>query len=346
MITLKLKTSERSRTTTHIQGILNKAVFAALFFLVACNDSQFYQISGTTMGTTYHITYEGSLPETTKKEIDGLLADLNQSLSTYIPNSTISKINNNQAVEIDDYFTEVFEKAKEIHRLTNGAFDPTVGPVVNAWGFGYKEVPKVDSALIDSLMDFVGFDMVLLENGKISKEFPEIIIDFSAIAKGYGVDKVAEHLEIMGIKNYMVEIGGEVVVKGNSQAKQPWTLGVNMPVEGSNDLFAVARMTNGALATSGNYRNFKIVEGKKYVHTIDPRTGYGAISSQLSASVFANDCTTADGLATALMVFGKEESIDLSKKLGLHVYLIYLNDKNQLDFYRSDELQDVIKTAL
>lgn len=323
-----------------------KAAFAAFLFLSSCNSSEYYQISGETMGTSYHITYEGKKPESTKKRIDSLLVTVNNSLSTYIPTSTISKINSNSSQEVDAHFKAVFEKARSIYELTDGAFDPTIGPIVNSWGFGFENINHVDSNTIDSLMQYVGFDKVFLEENTLKKEAPEIMLDFSAIAKGYGVDQVALWLASQGVENYMVEIGGEVVVKGHASRKENWSLGINMPLEGSSNLFAIAHINDLALATSGNYRNFKIIDGRKYVHTIDPSTGYGAISSQLSSSVFAADCATADGLATAFMVLGTEKSIELSKKHQLEVYFIFLNEKNEMDFYRTESLKDKVKTAL
>lgn len=323
-----------------------KAAFAAFLFLSACNSTQYHKIGGETMGTTYHITYEGTKPESTKKSIDSILVAVNNSLSTYIPSSTISRVNSNESQETDPHFRAVFEKAQYIYELTEGAFDPTIGPIVNAWGFGFKNTDKVDSATIDSLMQYVGFDKVSLQDNQLVKEAPEIILDFSAIAKGYGVDQVALWLSSQGVENYMVEIGGEVVVKGHASRKEDWALGINMPVEGSTDLYAIAHLNDLALATSGNYRNFKVINGRKYVHTINPATGYGAISSQLSSSVFAEDCTTADGLATAFMVLGTKKSIELSEKHQLKVYFIYLNEENQMDFYRTESLKEQVKTAL
>jgi len=298
------------------------------------------------MGTTYHITYEGDKPESTKKDVDQLLLEINNSLSTYIPTSTISKINDNSSTEIDAHFETVFNKAKKIYTLTEGAFDPTIGPIVNAWGFGFEHLDHVDSSTIDSLMQYVGFDKVTIQSGSLRKTSPGIVLDFSAIAKGYGVDQVAKLLASKGAENYMVEIGGEVVVKGHASRKNDWALGINMPLEGADGLFAVAQVNDIALATSGNYRNFRLVDGKKYVHTIDPSTGYSAMSSLLSASIFAEDCATADGLATACMVLGTEKTIELSKQANLEVYLIYLNDKNEMDFYRTESLLDKVKTAL
>jgi len=227
-----------------------KAAFAALIFLSACGTNQkaYYKFEGATMGTTYHITYEGTKPQSMNTAVDELLVNINKSLSTYDPNSTISKINNNTSTSTDAYFDEVFNESQVIYKLTNGAFDPTVGPLVNAWGFGFKTGKAVDSFTIDSLMQFVGFDKVSLLNGQIQKQYPEIIIDFSAIAKGYGIDKVAQLFDEKNIANYMIEIGGEVVVKGKSRENDYWTLGISTPEENSKSLFAVALLSNKAHA--------------------------------------------------------------------------------------------------
>lgn len=324
------------------------AIIAALLFLVGCGENQitYYTIAGETMGTTYHITYEGSNPSDLKKEVDELLIAVNQSLSTYIPSSTISKINSNQSTESDSRFNNVFKLAKEVNNKTEGAFDPTVGPLVNAWGFGYKDGNGIDSATIDSLMQFVGFNLVSLNSNQVVKENENTIIDFSAIAKGYGVDVVAGLLDQKEIKNYMVEIGGEVYVKGENKEKSPWKLGINKPEEGSNDIFAIAAISKGALATSGNYRNYKVVDGQKYVHTINPKTGYGAMSKLLSASVYADNCAEADAYATAFMVMGVEEAKKTANSIeGVEIYLIYLNEKNQLATYSSDGMKSKVKVA-
>jgi thiamine biosynthesis lipoprotein len=324
------------------------AIFAALLFLLGCGQNQitYYSIAGETMGTTYHITFEGSRPSDLKKEIDELLVDVNQSLSTYIGSSTISKINSNESKAVDSRFKYVFELAKEVNSKTAGAFDPTVGPLVNAWGFGFKNKVDVDSATIDSLMAFVGFDGVSLTNDEVVKENKNTIIDFSAIAKGYGVDVVAALLDEKAIKNYMVEIGGEVYVKGKNKENSPWKLGINKPEEGSNDIFAIASINKGALATSGNYRNYRIVNGQKYVHTINPKTGYGVMSKLLSASVYTDNCAKADAYATAFMVMGVEEAIEVANTLpDVEIYLIYLNEKNQLATYSSKGMKNKVKVS-
>lgn len=335
-----------SRPTSYL---IIQAAFAAFFLLAGCGANQitYYSIAGNTMGTTYHITYEGKLPKTLQSQVDSLLVNINKSMSTYDPNSIISKINRNEEVVVDQFFQEVFEESKYVYEQTEGAFDPTIGPIVNAWGFGYKEENTVDSSLIDSLMTLVGFDKVTLVDGHVKKSLPGIIIDFSAIAKGYGVDKVAELLSQKGYKNYMVEIGGEVVVAGVNKQKANWNLGIATPIEGSMDQFAIASLGDGALATSGNYRNFKVVDGKKYVHTINPKTGYGALHSMRSASVFSKTCMRADAFATGFMVTGLERSKELSEKVsGVDVYLIYENEKGQLSAFRTAGLETKVKVAL
>ncbi len=348
-MTFKSTISETNNLIIKPHLLFKAAFIAALFFISACGTNQitYYSFNGQTMGTFYNITFEGSNPQDLKKEVDELLVSVNNSLSTYIATSTISKINSNESTEGDMRFNEVFNLAKEIYKNTDGSFDPTVGPLVNAWGFGFKSGDGIDSNTIDSLMQFVGFDNVNLEGNSISKKYNETIIDFSAIAKGYGVDEVAKLLNQKAIKNYMIEIGGEVVVKGNNKDEQPWRLGINEPNEGSNKVFAIAMMSEGGLATSGNYRNFREIDGQRYVHTISPKTGYGVMSKLLSASVVAKDCATADAYATAFMVMGVEEAIKYSEKIiGVDIYLIYLNDKNQLATYSSQALKEKIKVAV
>ncbi|MGB0431633.1 MAG: FAD:protein FMN transferase, partial [Bacteroidia bacterium] len=261
--------------------------------------------------------------------------------------STISQINANKSNKTDSRFERVFNLAKTIYSNTNGAFDPTVGPLVNTWGFGFKNGNGIDSNTIDSLMQFVGFNKVMLDNHQTIKEKPEIIIDFSAIAKGFGVDEVAQLLQQKAIKNYMIEIGGEVVVSGKNKDELPWRLGINEPKEGSNKIFAIALLNKGGLATSGNYRNFRFENGQKYVHTINPKTGYGSKSKLLSASVVATNCATADAYATAFMVMGVKNAIATDNKIEeIDTYLIYLNDKNQIATYCSESLKDKIKVVV
>ncbi len=242
-----------------------------------------------------------------------VLKAVDASLSPFNKGSIITHINNNDSVEVDTLFAEVFNHAETIYRESYGAFDPTVAPLVNAWGFGFKEGNGVDATTIDSLQALVGMHRVTLAHRHVTKEDPRIMLDFSAIAKGYGSDRVARTLDSCGVKNYMVEIGGEIVLKGNNKNGNPWGIGINKPIDDSlsmnQELQTVLRLTDCAIATSGNYRNFYYKDGVKYAHTIDPRTGYPVQHSLLSATVIADNCMRADALATAFMVLGVDSAI-------------------------------------
>jgi thiamine biosynthesis lipoprotein len=323
-------------------------VVVSFILLISCNQesNKILRISGKAQGTTYHISYLSSDNSNYKPGIDSLLKEIDLSLSTYVPVSIISRINKNDSnVFADKYFTEVFNKSIEISEKTGGLFDVTVGPVINAWGFGFTKKADVDSAMIDSLLDYVGYKMVRLEGNKVVKLKSQIILDFNAIAQGYSVDILASYLENKGITNYLVELGGEAKAKGKKNNNEYWKVGIDQPNEMSTDerpLQAVINLRDKALATSGNYRKFYIENGKKYAHIIDPRTGYPAKHNLLSASVIASDCMTADAYATAFMVMGMEGSrqfLSENKNLALEVYFIY--DENGVwKTYTSETLKE------
>ena len=266
---------------------------------------------GKIFGTLYTVTYEHN--EDMQSAIVQTLNDVDASLSPFNKQSIITHVNNNDPITIDTLFAEVFRHAEIIYQESHGAFDPTVAPLVNAWGFGFKKGTDVDAATIDSLQALVGMHRVILADGHVTKDDPRIMLDFSAIAKGYGSDCVARMFDRHGIKNYMVEIGGEVVVKGCNKKGNPWGIGINKPIDDSlsacQDLQTVLRLTDCAIATSGNYRNFYYKDGVKYAHTIDPRTGYPVQHSLLSATVIASNCMQADALATAFMVMGVDSAM-------------------------------------
>lgn len=326
--------------------ILIFSIAIALWFLYP-HKTEYKKITGFTQGTTYHITYQDRPDRELRNEIESLLHEFDLSLSTYIPESVISKVNRNEKVEIDKYFKTVFNKGKEIYSKTNGAFDMTVAPVVNAWGFGAQKKIYVDSTIIDSLMNYVGFDKIELTDKTIVKNNPNVQLDVNAIAQGYSVDIVAQFLEKKGISNYMVEIGGEVKTKGVNPNEEIWKIGIDRPIEGSQipgeDLQAVIKLKNRSLATSGNYRKFYERNGIKFVHTIDPTTGYPIISRLLSATVIAKDCMSADAYATAFMVMGLEKSIEfLSNQDILDAYLIYGNEEGQFETYATQGIEKAI----
>lgn len=301
--------------------------------------------SGFIFGTIYNITYQND--KNLKKEIEDELHKVDNSLSPFNKQSIISKINRNENVIADEMFTNVFTLAEQISSETDGAFDITVAPLVNAWGFGFENKINPTKETIDSLKQLIGYQRVSLIDGKIKKEDPRIMLDCSAIAKGYASDVIADFLRSKGINNFMVEIGGEIVTSGINDKRLPWKIGVTKPIDDSlnthQEIQTVLNVTNKAMATSGNYRNFYYKNGKKYAHTIDPRTGYPVQHSILSATVLANNCATADAYATAFMVMG----IDKAKKVlanhnEIMVYFIYSDTKGNNAVWYSPSLRDKI----
>ena len=266
---------------------------------------------GKIFGTLYTVTYEHNAD--LQPEIIAAMQAVDHSLSPFNKHSIITHVNNNDSIAVDSLFAEVFHNASYIYYESHGAFDPTVAPLVNAWGFGFKNGIEVNPEIIDSLRSLIGMHRIRLKNGHIEKEDSRIMLDFSAIAKGYGSDRVARVLDSCGVKNYMVEIGGEVVVKGRNKNGNLWGIGITKPTDDSlsvnQELQTVLRLTDCAIATSGNYRNFYYKDGVKYAHTIDPRTGYPVQHSLLSATVIADNCMHADALATAFMVLGVDSAM-------------------------------------
>ena len=265
---------------------------------------------GLVFGTVYKITYQHN--DDLHKEIKEVLMDVDNALSPYNQNSIISKINHNQDTTLNEHFTHVFNLAQKISAETDGAFDISVAPLVNAWGFGFKHSIEIKPETIDSIRQFVGYQKIQINNGKIVKEDDRLMLDCSSIAKGYGVDRVANFLKSKGVKHYMVDIGGEVALKGKNSRMKTWRIGINKPIEDSlsinQESQTILEISDIGMATSGNYRKFYYKDGKKYAHTIDPRLGCPIQHNILSATVIASDCTTADAYATAFMVMGLEKS--------------------------------------
>jgi thiamine biosynthesis lipoprotein len=326
-------------------------MFFMLVITASCGKKHEYSsFAGTAQGTTYSIVFEkkqGIDPIVLRKEVEKLLRDFDMSLSLYEDSSVLCRINRNESVGPDEYFTEAFRRSKEISYLTGGAFNITVGPLVRAWGFGPDGNKNVSPQRIDSLLQLVGMQKVDLRDGKFWKADPRIVLDFNAIAQGYSVDVVYAFLENKGITNFLVEIGGEVRVKGDKGGNL-WRIGIDRPADNNmlpgTDLEAVISMKDRALATSGNYRKFYIENGIKYSHTIDPKTGYPAKNQLLSATILASDCASADGIATACMVMGKEKSIEF---LDLHPeydgYLIYSDDSGNFRTWMTEHLKGYIE---
>lgn len=314
--------------------------------LILRKQAPFQTDQGLVFGTMYKITYQSD--ENLKNEIEAELEKVNQSLSPFSKESVITHINQNTDLTADSLFTYVFQLAKQISEETHGAFDITVAPLVNAWGFGFKNTTQIDSLTIDSIRQFVGIDKVRMENGKVIKDDPRLMLDCSAIAKGFGVDCVARLFDRKGIKNYMIDIGGELVMKGENAQMNTWRIGINKPIDDSlavnQELQTILEISNAGMATSGNYRNFYYKDGKKYAHTIDPRTGYPVQHNILSSTVVAKDCATADAYATSFMVLG----LDSAKAVcnahpELDAYFIYSKDNGETGVYFTEGMKKYLK---
>lgn len=303
----------------------------------------FQKSQGKIFGTYYTIIYQSD--SDLSRQITQVLNKVDAALSTFNRTSIISRMNRNEQATANDMFADVFELGQEIAKETSGSFDMTVAPLVNAWGFGFKTEKHPSSEVIDSLRQFVGYEKVSLRRRRLVKADDRLQLDCSAIAKGYGCDRVAYFLRQQGIKNFMVEIGGEVVTSGINAERLPWRIAVVKPTDDSlqvaQEAQTVLNVTDKAIATSGNYRNFYYKGGKKYAHTIDPKTGYPVQHSLLSATVLAEDCATADAFATAFMVMGMEKAkAVLDRRKDLMAYFIYADSKGETAVWFSPSLKD------
>ena len=326
-------------------GFLAFLIIGTVLIIKHQHNMPYQHNRGQIFGTFYSITYQ--CDNDLQKEIEAELKKVDQALSMFNKESIISKINRNEKVELNEMFLQVFILAQKVSQDTDGAFDITVAPLVNAWGFGFKTGDQPSVASIDSLMSTVGYNKISLKGRQVFKENKNTMLDCSAIAKGYGSDVVAAFLKKRGIENFMVEIGGEVVTQGISEKRVPWRIGVTKPTEDSlsigDELQTVLNVTNKAMATSGNYRNFYYKDGKKYAHTIDPKTGYPVQHSLLSATVLANNCATADAYATSFMVMGIEKAkAVLERHPELMAYFIYSDKKGELAVWYSPSMKDKI----
>lgn len=323
----------------YIPGLL--LLILGTIWVIRQQQSMPYQHNdGMVFGTFYSITYQ--YDKDLQKDIEAELQMVDNSLSPFNKSSIITAVNQNKRVALNEMFVTVYDLAKQISDDTDGAFDITVAPLVNAWGFGFKNDCPPTKQTIDSLRQIIGYNKVRLVGKTIVKEDPRIMLDCSAIAKGYGSDVVASYLRKMGVKNFMVEIGGEIVTSGISPKRLPWKIGVEKPVDDSlaqkKDLETVLNITDMAMATSGNYRNFYYKNGKKYAHTIDPKTGYPVQHNILSATVLCKQCARADAYATSFMVIGLEGAKKiLERHPDLKAYIIY-DDNGQYKVWKSEGL--------
>ena len=324
----------------------NVSILAILLIVFSCKkdvkqvksetqEAATIRISGNVFGTTYKTIYHSATSENYEKQFDSLFYVINKSMSTYQANSIISKINRNEPVEVDNHFIKVFNASKEIHKQTDGAFDPTIGLLVNAWNFGPEGAEKdLNKSKITDLMQSVGLDKISINKNQVSKP-KGAFIDFNAIAKGYGLDVIANFLDSKNVTNYLIEIGGEIRVKGlNTDSYKPWRVGVENPnFDGTQTIMKAINLKDEAMATSGTYRKYKVdKDGNKYAHIINAKTGYPSITKLLSISVIAKDCMTADAYATAFKTMGLDKTkAFLKAHQELKAFLIFENDKKELE---------------
>jgi thiamine biosynthesis lipoprotein len=331
-----------------------KYLFTVLAITIAvafssCKKAEFASFNGFAQGTTYSIVYESlkeATPDSLKREVEKILHDFDMSLSLYQDSSVLSKVNRNEDVTVDPFFEEVYRKSVIISEMSGGAFDITIGPLVRAWGFGPDDQKNFSEAKRDSLMKLVGMSKISLANGRVVKAYPAVSLDFNAIAQGYSVDVVCSFFDDLGVENYLIEIGGEVRARGTKNGNL-WRIGIDKPEDNNiipgQSLQAIVRITDRALATSGNYRKFFVEDGIKYSHTIDPKTGYPAKNRLLSATILADDCATADGIATACMVMGHEKSIEFIKSNPqFSAYFVISGDDGNYQTWITDNLKEYI----
>ena len=316
------------------------AACAVLFSSCNSREKEYVKISGFAQGTTYSMSYRDAQKRNLHPHVHSILQNFDQSLSIYCKTSIITRINNNDTtVRTDAYFDECYKLSEEVYKANNGAFDITVGPLVQAWGFGLKKRDKITKERIDSILPLVGMGKVKLVDGKLIKSNPNMFVDVNAIAQGYSVDVIARYFESKGINEYLVEIGGETLCKGLNSKGKAWVIGIDKPYDNNvtpgQDLQAKVALPSGkALATSGSYRKFFEENGVKYSHELDPKTGYPAHNTLLSISVITNNCALADGYATAFMVMGVDKAKEfLAKRSDMDAFMVYSGPKGEFLSY-------------
>ncbi|MDR2042594.1 MAG: FAD:protein FMN transferase [Tannerella sp.] len=325
-----------------------------ILFLSACclgvscgQQAPYYEESGTVFHTYYRIKYQSE--QLLTNQIDAELQAFNLSLNPFNPHSILAKVNRNEDVEADEWFATVFNRAMEVSARSDGMFDATVAPLINLWGFGFERKDSVSQQVIDSLLTFVGYRKIRLENGRVVKDDPRMMLNFSAIAKGFACDVIAALLEREGVTNYMVYIGGEVAVNGLNPNGHCWHVGIDRPEDdpygiNTQQVHKIVQLcSKSGMATSGNYRNYYEKDGKRYAHTLNPRTGYPSEQSLLSATIVAPDCMTADAYATACMAMGLEKAVQMMDALpGMEYYFIYSTPDKPLQVKHSEGLSNML----
>ena len=303
-------------------------------------------LQGLAQGSYYAITYFDEENRNFQREIDSIFHAVDMSVNLWVDSSVISKVNRNEEVTLDSIFIDNFRIAQKAARLSDGYFDPTISPIVAAWGFSYKSGDSITPQLIDSLKQLVNYQKIRIENGKVVKENPNMKLDFNAIAQGYTSDLIASFLESRGIKNYLVDTGGEIMARGSKPNGQPWIVGIEKPAKNwDSEQVVQTRITlrDKGLVTSGSTRKYVERNGRRYSHCIDPKTGYPVEHNVLSATVMAENSVWADALASICMVMGMKKSLPLIESMdGVEVYYIFVNDQNELETFATEGFQKLI----
>ena len=303
-------------------------------------------LQGLAQGSYYAVTYYDAENRNFQPEIDSIFHAVDMSVNLWVDSSIISKVNRNEDITLDSIFLDNFRIAMETARLSDGYFDPTISPIVAAWGFSYKSGDSITPQLIDSLKQLVDYRKIRIENGKVVKENPDMKLDFNAIAQGYTSDLIALFLESRGIKNYLVDTGGEIMARGSKPNGQPWIVGIEKPAENwDSEQVVQTRITlrDKGLVTSGSTRKYTERNGRRYSHCIDPKTGYPVEHNVLSATVLAENSVWADALASICMVMGMEKSLPLIESMdGVEAYYIFVNDQNELETFATEGFRELI----
>ena len=316
-------------------------LFGIIVLLMSCNrQPKKIMLQGEAQGSYYAITYYDEQERNFQHEIDSIFHAVDVSVNLWVDTSVISKVNRNEDVTLDSIFIDNFNIAQEAARLSDGYFDPTISPIVAAWGFSYKHGDSITPQLIDSLKQLVDYRKVRIENGMVVKENPDMTLDFNAIAQGYTSDLIASFLDSRGIKNYLVDTGGEIMSRGTKPNGQPWIVGIEKPADNWDSEQVVhtrIALRDKGLVTSGSTRKYVERNGKRYSHCIDPNTGYPVEHQVLSVTVMANSSVWADALASICMVMGMEKSLPLIESMDdVEAYYIYVNENNELETFATE----------
>ena len=318
-----------------------------LALLTSCGrQPQRIVLQGLAQGSYYAITYFDEQNRNFQQEIDSIFHAIDLSVNLWVDSSVISKVNRNEEFALDDIFIDNFNIAQEAAKLSDGYFDPTISPIVAAWGFSYKTGDTITPQLIDSLRQLVDYRKVRIEDGKVVKENPAMQLDFNAIAQGYTSDLIASFLDSRGIKNYLVDTGGEIMAKGTKPNGQPWIVGIEKPADNMYSEQVVqtrVALRDKGLVTSGSTRKYVERDGKRYSHCIDPRTGYPVEHQVLSVTVLAENSVWADALASICMVMGMEKSLPIIESMdGVEAYYIYVNENNGFETFATEGFKSIL----